>query len=229
MSHPRMPPSRPKLGEEVARSLRDAIMAGTYPPGHRMGVEELAAQLQVSTMPVREALILLANEGLLEGLPRRGFRVAEIGLQDIQDVFEVHAFLAGLLAQRATRAITRAKLDELHAIEATIDRLSSANGSTEQIEEANFQFHRVINKAADSKRLEWFLRAATRFVPRRFYEAIPGWIEETVCQHPAILAALEAQDADEAKRLMELHVTDAGRLVIAQLESAGWTRNLQAS
>jgi DNA-binding GntR family transcriptional regulator len=66
-------------------------------------------------------------------------------------------------------------------------------------------------------------------VPRRFYEAIPGWIEETVCQHPAILAALEAQDADEAKRLMELHVTDAGRLVIAQLESAGWTRNLQAS
>jgi DNA-binding GntR family transcriptional regulator len=226
---PRKPQPRPKLGEEVARSLRDALMAGVYPPNSRMGVEELAEQLQVSTMPVREALIALANEGLLEVLPRRGFRVAEIGLRDIEDVFKVHAFLAGLLAERATQAITPEALAELRALEGEIDRLSSNGGSASEIEEVNFQFHRIINKAADSKRLEWFLRAATRFVPRRFYEAIPGWIEETVGQHPAIMAALESQDPEEAKRLMELHVTDAGLLVISHLESAGWSRDLQAS
>jgi DNA-binding GntR family transcriptional regulator len=229
MNLPRRPPARPKLGEEVARSLRDAVMAGAYPPNSRMGVEELAEQLQVSTMPVREALITLANEGLLEVLPRRGFRVAEVGLRDIADVFKVHAFLAGLLAERATQVITGEDLDKLRELEAQIDRLSSSSGSAAEIEEVNFQFHRVINKAADSRRLEWFLRAATRFVPRRFYEAIPGWIEETVGQHPAIMAALETRDPEEAKRLMELHVTDAGRLVITHLESAGWTRDLQAS
>jgi len=229
MTHPQRPPSRMKLGEEVARSLRDALMAGTYPPNHRMGVEELAGQLEVSTMPVREALIILANEGLLEMLPRRGFRVAQIGLQDIDDVFQVHAFLAGRLAERAAINLTEQELDELRRLEGEIDRLGAAKGSTAQIEEVNFQFHRIINKAADSKRLEWFLRAATRFVPRRFYEAIPGWVEETVGQHPSILGALQSKDAEEAKRLMELHVADAGRLVIAQLESAGWKRNQQAS
>jgi DNA-binding GntR family transcriptional regulator len=229
MSFPRRPPARPKLGEEVARSLRDALMAGVYPPNSRMGVEELAEQLQVSTMPVREALITLANEGLLEGLPRRGFRVAEIGLRDIEDVFKVHAFLAGLLAERATQVITREDLAKLRELETQIEQISSGTGSAEEIEELNFQFHRIINKTADSKRLEWFLRAATRFVPRRFYEAIPGWIEESVHQHPPIMAALETRDAAEAKRLMEQHVTDAGRLVISHLESAGWTRNLQAS
>jgi DNA-binding GntR family transcriptional regulator len=194
-----------------------------------MGVEELAEQLQVSTMPVREALITLANEGLLEVLPRRGFRVANIGLRDIEDVFKVHAFLAGLLAERAAQLITDEEMAELKQLEAQIDEWSSDMGYTVEIEEANFQFHRIINKAADSKRLEWFLRAATRFVPRRFYEAIPGWIEETVDQHPAIMMALETRDAEEAKRLMELHVTDAGRLVLSHLESAGWTKNLQAS
>jgi len=225
----RKPQARPKLGEEVARSLRDALMAGAYPQGNRMGVEELAEQLQVSTMPVREALITLANEGLLEVLPRRGFRVANIGLRDIEDVFKVHAFLAGLLAERAAQLITAEELSELKRLEAQIDEWSSSAGFTQEIEEANFQFHRIINKAADSKRLEWFLRAATRFVPRRFYEAVPGWIEETVGQHPTIMTALETRDAEEAKRLMELHVTDAGLLVISHLESAGWTRNLQAS
>ena len=225
----RKPQARPKLGEEVARSLRDALMAGAYPQGNRMGVEELAEQLQVSTMPVREALITLANEGLLEVLPRRGFRVANIGLQDIEDVFKVHAFLAGLLAERAAQLITAEELTELKRLEAQIDEWSSSAGFTQEIEEANFQFHRIINKAADSKRLEWFLRAATRFVPRRFYEAVPGWIEETVGQHPTIMTALETRDAEEAKRLMELHVTDAGLLVISHLESEGWTRNLQAS
>ena len=154
MNLPRRPPARPKLGEEVARSLRDAVMAGAYPPNSRMGVEELAEQLQVSTMPVREALITLANEGLLEVLPRRGFRVAEVGLRDIADVFKVHAFLAGLLAERATQAITREDLDKLRELEAQIDRLSSSGGSAAEIEEVNFQFHRVINKAADSRRLE---------------------------------------------------------------------------
>ena len=191
----RKPQARPKLGEEVARSLRDALMAGAYPHGNRMGVEELAEQLQVSTMPVREALITLANEGLLEVLPRRGFRVANIGLQDIEDVFKVHAFLAGLLAERAAQLITAEELTELKRLEAQIDEWSSSAGFTQEIEEANFQFHRIINKAADSKRLEWFLRAATRFVPRRFYEAVPGWIEETVGQHPTIMTEDERRHA----------------------------------
>jgi DNA-binding GntR family transcriptional regulator len=222
MTSPIAAASRAKLGAEVARWLRDELMAGSYEPAQRMGVEDLAAQLGVSTMPVREALIMLSNEGLLEGLPRRGFRVAPIALQDIKDVFEVHAFLAGELADRAAISLRAEDLEELRAIDDQIRELSGTPGTYNQIEEANFNFHRIINRAPEATRLEWFLRAATRFVPRRFYEAVPGWIEETITQHPAILEALEARDSQKSRDLMVEHVAEAGRLVIAHLEAEGW-------
>ena len=66
---------RPKLGREVTRILRDAIMSGKFSPGQRMMVDELARQLGVSTMPIREALVTLAGEGLVDELARRGFQV----------------------------------------------------------------------------------------------------------------------------------------------------------
>jgi DNA-binding GntR family transcriptional regulator len=227
VTYPVKPTARAKLGAEVARLLRDNLMAGVYPPNQRMGVEELASQLDVSTMPVREALIMLANEGLLVNLPRRGFRVANLGLQDMEDVFEVHAWLAGRLAERATYSLQPDDLGELRRLQDDIGRLSAVDGSTVEIEETNFRFHRVINKAANSKRLEWYLRAATRFVPRHFYEAVPGWVEESVAQHTPILAAFEAKDGEAARRLMEQHVATAGRLVVAHLEAVGWTRSAQ--
>ena len=79
---------RKKLGEETTRYLRDALLSGQYATGDRMAVHQLAESLGVSTMPVREALVTLANEGLLEVIPRRGFRVATMGLRDIEDAFK---------------------------------------------------------------------------------------------------------------------------------------------
>jgi DNA-binding GntR family transcriptional regulator len=218
-------PERPKLGEEATRYLRDALVSGAFQPGQRMAVEELARQLGVSAMPVREALVALANEGLLEVLPRRGFRVARIRRRDIADVFRVHAFVAGLLAEAAAPIITPETIGELRRIQAEVDRLSRQRlrlaERSAQVEELNFLFHRTINQVPDADRLRWFLRAATRYVPRHFYESIPGWLETTVHDHPELIAALEAHDAATAREITERHVAQAGELVVAHLTTRG--------
>lgn len=216
---------RPKLGEEATRYLRDALVSGAFEPGQRMGVEDLAQQLGVSAMPVREALVALANEGLLEVLPRRGFRVARIRKQDILDVYRVHAFVAGLLAEAAAAIITDETIAELRRIQREVDRLSRQKlrlaERSAQIEELNFLFHRTINQVPDAERLRWFLRAATRYVPRHFYETIPGWVETTVHDHPDIIEALESRDPATARMVVERHVAQAGEQVVSHLATRG--------
>ncbi len=182
----------------------------------------IAERLGVSTMPVREALVTLASEGLIEVLPRRGFRVAAVRRRDIEDVFRVHAFVAGLLAADAAAAIPAEAIERLEAIHRDIEALSRSQPSkehTSRIEKLNFQFHRTINTVSEANRLRWFLRTASRYVPRHFYEAIPGWVEATVADHPAIIDALKRRDAAGARTLMEAHVLKAGGLVLANLGS----------
>lgn len=215
--------ARKKLGQETTRYLRDALLSGQYATGERMAVHQLAESLGVSTMPVREALVTLANEGLLEVIPRRGFRVARMGLRDVEDAFRVHAFVAGLLIEEAAPIITPSTIAELRktqeAILESFGQRQNEQQLAHRVEELNFKFHRTINHVPDAKRLRWFLRAAARYVPRRFYETIPGWKEATRDRHGAIIDALEARDAVEARRLMEEHVIEAGTLVREHLEA----------
>jgi DNA-binding GntR family transcriptional regulator len=197
-------------------------MSLALPAGERLYIEDLAEKLGVSTMPIREALITLATEGLVQALPRRGFRVIKVEPSDAADVFRVHSMVAGLLAERAAESLSTDELSELRAIQNEIQAIAKrrmlAETRAQEIEELNFQFHRLINRAAPSPRLRWFLRAATRYIPRSLYGAMPIWTELTLHDHPAILDAIEERDAKGARALMEHHVLRAGDVVVARLE-----------
>jgi DNA-binding GntR family transcriptional regulator len=201
-------------------------MSGEYEPGSRIRLEQLADRLNVSTMPAREALMTLVSEGLLEPLPRRGYRVVALRRQDIEDVFSVHAFVAGHLAERAAKLIDAsdvAKLQELQRqAEATVKQRMSKRERAVRIESVNFEFHRLVNRVADAPRLRWFLRAATRYVPRHFYQAIPSWSDATVADHPPIIDAFRKRDGRAARRLTEEHIQRAGSLVIEHLTARGF-------
>ena len=220
-----IPGARHKLGHEVSRYIRDAILSGAFVPGQRMGVHDIAESLGVSTMPVREALVTLANEGLLDVLPRRGFRVARLRQTDIHDVYQIHAFVSGLLAGYAATVISPRQIAELREIDERIGRLErrrlSSVERSERIEELNFKFHRTINLATDHGRLQWYLRTAGQYIPRRFHTRIVGWDETTVHGHTEIINALERHNARRARRLVETHVSIAGDLIIANLDKLG--------
>ena len=213
--------SRRKLGEETTRYLRDALLSGHFRPGERVPMDQLAESLGISTMPVREALVTLATDGLLDALPNRGFRVARTTTRDVEDVFKVHAFVAGLLGEKAAVIVTDEQLAKLESIQQDIERAFKktmpVGDRATRVEELNFEFHRTINHIPDANRLRWFLRASTRYVPRHFYEDIPGWYKATRRDHPPIIKALRGRDAASVRRLIEIHVQRAGVLVTKNL------------
>ena len=92
-----------------------------------------------------------------------------------------------------------------------------ASGVAGEIEELNHQFHSIINHLSDSSRLRWFLRVATRYVPRNFYEDIPEWTRGTVEDHPGIIAALAKHDPVLAQHRMTLHTSHASEYMINYL------------
>ena len=215
---------RSKLGDEVTRRIRDTIMSGGYVAGQKLVVDDLAQHLGVSTMPVREALVALAHEGILDVSPRRGFRIAQLAANDIEDIFMVQAFLAGLLAERATPVMNQGHMDQLYRIQAEVEALGEHDSDEvrAKIEDCNYRFHRAINHVVEASRLRWFLRAATQYVPRHIYETIPSWTRLTIVDHPAIIEALARRDAETARRRVEEHVKRCGTQVLENLKARGF-------
>lgn len=127
-------------------------MSGTLRPGTFIRLDETAAQLGVSVTPVREALLKLRGEGMVQLEPHRGHVVLPLTRQDIEDIFWLQASIAKELAAAATDHITDAEIDELDRIN---DSLAAAVGSgdAETIAGIEFAFHRVFNQA--SGRSSW--------------------------------------------------------------------------
>src|SRR5690348_10253043 len=117
-----MPTDRPQLSDEVVAHLRDRIMSGQLRPGDRIRLEDVAEQLGVSITPVREALLTLRGFDMVELQPRRGYVVAPLSRQDIVDVFEVQAHIAGELAARVAARAGEADLAELAATHRGLQR-----------------------------------------------------------------------------------------------------------
>ena len=110
-----VPLPRQGLHEEVVNRLRLRIVEGEIAPGAKLNERELSESLQVSRTPLREAIKMLAAEGLVELLPNRGAVAAQLGRQDVIDAFEVIAGLEGMSGELAAARITDAELAEIRA------------------------------------------------------------------------------------------------------------------
>src|SRR5262252_4091467 len=97
--------------DRAVDQLRERILGGEYAPGERLGEVELAAKLGVSRTPVREALRLLAAEGLVELTPNKGARVVEYPHTDLVYIFEIRARVEGLAARAAAQSASMADID----------------------------------------------------------------------------------------------------------------------
>ncbi len=212
--------SRPQLSEEVATHIRDLIMAGTVRPGERLRLEDLAAKLGVSITPVREALLILRSEDMVELQPRRGYVVAPLSRQDIEDVFSLQANLAGELAARASRRTTENQLTQLNDLQTAL-RVAAAEARLQELEKLEFAFHRVINLVTESRKLARFLHAATRYTPHRFYASDPAWRANMLSDHQALLEALAARDAQAARAAMSRHFSDGAERLLKHLDDIG--------
>lgn len=204
-----------KLADRVAARLRDAILGGTLRAGDTLRLVPLAERLGVSTTPVREALLLLQKEGLVTGEPRRGFRVAHLSRGDIRDLFQLFAFISGLLAERAAARISEDELEELARLSAEI-RQVDAEGPSERSAILRQEFFRIVNRAAGPTILRRLLADMSRWTAPR----VPGWPAPRL-DHGPIVSALRRRDGRRARELVERHVLRAGHHVLTHLTDNG--------
>lgn len=215
---PRRRAERRPLSEEVASHVRSLIMSGTLRAGQFVRLDRIAEELEVSATPVREALQALRGEGFLTFEPRRGFMVAPLTPDDVEDLFLVQADIAGELAARAALAATPEWTDELRRLQGLLAQ-AMADGRPEDVVECNRQVHRHINLHAHAPKLAWMLSVAVRYVPEPFFLKIDGWSQASLHDHDDVLRALEAGDAEGARQAMREHILHAGRLLATHLRN----------
>jgi DNA-binding GntR family transcriptional regulator len=212
------PPRRANLADEVSDHIRNAIITGRLRPGERIDQDAIAAELGLSRLPVREALIALDREGMVQTIPRRGTYVQRLTPDDIADHYQIFGHVAGLAASRAAARAGEEDLQRLRELQQQMQRSQDA----EELERLNFEFHRVINAAGGSRRLNSLIRLLTRSLPAHFFEFVPGWSSQAHEQHAEILSAIERRDPTAAQRAMERHLAASARNAVDALTNQGF-------
>jgi DNA-binding GntR family transcriptional regulator len=195
-------------------------MARNVHPGDVLRLGQLGEQLGVSITPVREALLLLSQDGWVTHEPNRGFRVAPIRRSDVEDTYLMWATAEGEIAARAATRATARDVAHLRLIDQQIKDADPADGHLAT--ELNSGLHHAVSEIADAPKLEWFSAAASRLIPLRFpetFHVVPGWSEVNRTQHAHLIDAIAAGDVEAARQGMRAHFMGTGELLMQWLDS----------
>lgn len=195
------------LHDEVAAQLRDRIFAGELPPGSFLDEVALAGELNISRTPLREALKVLTAEGLVRHEPRRGCFVAEVTERDLDEIFPIIALLEGRCAYEAAQHITPADIEALGALHQKLAKFARAHRINEYYE-TNYAIHEAIIALADNRWLAGVigdLRKILKLARQQQLHA-PGRLDQSLAEHQAVFAALQARDPEGAEAAMRVHL-----------------------
>lgn len=198
------------VADSVHERLRDAILSAELRPNFRLVEEDLAAWLQVSRTPVREALLRLRQEGLV--IRSKGWLVRDHAPEEILQIIEARAAIEGSSAHLAAQRITAEELVELEELE---ERMEKPSASRTEINELNNQFHAIITDIAGNFLLSQFHRR-TKINYWNFNTPVvftPADDELVIKGHRELIAALRAKDSDLSERIAREHVGHTARIL----------------
>jgi len=211
-------PRRQATHEIVAAVLREAIATGQLRGNQPLPQDEIASQLRVSHIPVREALRQLESEGLVTYQANRGATVRALTTDEIREIYDIRATLETAAVRRATPSLDAAALGRARAI---LDRAESASDDA-LWGQLDVEFHQLVYDLEQRPRLQELITGLLRRVDRY-------WLSQGLmlkhraafdAEHRALLAAIEAGDGDKAAALLEAHLVGASELLVTELESA---------
>ncbi|MCM8593920.1 GntR family transcriptional regulator [Accumulibacter sp.] len=205
-----MAPSRiaqTALYQEVAERLRQRIFAHELPPGTRIDEQLLTVDYGISRTPLREALKVLAAEGLVTLRPRRGCFVTEISDRDLDEIFPLMAMLEGRCAFEATKNARPDQIARLETIHRQLQRCAASN-QIERFFETNQEFHQRIHEMSGNRWLSQVTQDLRKVLKltRLFSLSIDGRLQQSLAEHTAILDAIRAGDAGRAQMMMHDHI-----------------------
>jgi DNA-binding GntR family transcriptional regulator len=198
---------RANLHEQVAYRLRELLVEGQIQPGAKLNERALAEQLNVSRTPLREAIKMLAAEGLVELLPNRGAVAVSLSEQDVVNTFEVMAGLEGMSGELAVQRLTEAELAEIKALHYEM-LAAHTRRDLSAYYRLNAQIHQAINAAAKNPVLvATFTQVNARLQALRFRSNLDEakW-KHAVVEHGQMLDALAQRDAPALRSLLEQHL-----------------------
>jgi DNA-binding GntR family transcriptional regulator len=201
----------------IGERLRKRILRGELRPGQHLVQEELAADLGVSRIPLREALHGLAAEGLVTVVPQRGMMVAELDRADVAELFDLRLELEPELANEAVRGCRARDVDELRT---AVDRMRRTGSDAAARATENHRFHRHVYALAER-------RLTLRLVDQLLHLAEPysrRWVrsgndlDRIDAEHDAIVDALATNDPGALRTAITTHLTGARDHVLAAFE-----------
>lgn len=217
----RLPVRRLSLYEAVTQRLREMVLEGELAPGSRISEKQLCEIFDVSRTPLREALKVLANEGLVELLPNRGAKVTEVTLREVVDLFEVMVVLEGLSGELLVARASNADIAEIRAMHQRMIELYQRHERAEYFL-LNQDIHRRLTEIAGNSVLLELETSLSVKITRARYMAnmLMGRWDESASEHELIIEALEKRDAQELSTAMRMHMRKTGDAVIQRLQQS---------
>jgi DNA-binding GntR family transcriptional regulator len=195
------------LYHDVAERLRAQIFAHTLAPGSWLDEQSLAVEFGISRTPMREAIKVLASEGLVTMKPRRGAYVTEVERQDVEQIFAVIAELEGFAVKEVAIKATEAQLNQLDNLHLKLEK-AAADRDVERFFEINVLFHELIMEIAGNRWMNDVIADLRKVLKlqRRDSLSRAGRLQNALNEHRNILNALIKRDGDAAKLAMQAHL-----------------------
>ena len=196
------------LGQTITERLRDQILINQLKPGERLIADDLALTFGVSRSMIREALLLLATEGFINIIPRKGTFVTQMSAKQANDLFEIRLLLEGQVASLAAERRTDENLRDLRET-ADLGMAAALAGNVDQLPALNTRFHNLLADTADNDYLTETLSRLSNIIQwvysRRIIErSTDSWKEQL-----RIVDAIERMDPAAAKSAAHEHITRA--------------------
>ena len=206
----RAPLAERALYEQVAEALRARILAHTLAPGSWIDEQALAAQYGISRTPLREALKVLASEGLVTMKLRRGAYVTEVTERDLDEVYHLLALLESDAAVGVAESASDAQIAELVARH---DELEAQVGDRDRFFAANERFHMRLLEIADNRWRNQLVADLRKVMKLNRHHSLfkQGRLEASLKEHRRIVAALKARNGERVRELMQQHFANGKR------------------
>lgn len=212
------------LANKVADLIRHAILTGELKAGEKIPQDDLAEAYGVSRMPIREALVILNYEGLVNLEPRRGAWVAPMTLQTVDESYAIRHWAE---SQAVYLSVPRLSSPDLAEAQRALETLEGAEnrGDTETFIRANAEFHTILRRRCPWPKLTTLVESLWKGFPPLSPQFVTGQMARDHDEHRRLLASAQEGQADEAKQLMEHHIQRSWNMARTHFQDLGWSES----
>ena len=192
----------------VVETIREKILCGEIHAGQPLRQAALAAELNVSRIPVREALLQLEAEGLVSFEPHKGATATELNIEQVDELFELRAMLESELLRKSIPNLTEADILDAKVILAELDNTLGKENAANKWSELNSQYHNCLYSGAALPQTQDLVHTLNKNADRyiRMHLLWAGGISKVESEHNSLLSLCESGDVDGARALLTKHI-----------------------